>query len=80
MVRGTRFLFGGGADKSSVLNTGNIVGFCSVKIAAGQKLFVKFYHFTRFDSFGAKGFKLRLASVNPNYLRRLNKFCFFIDP
>ena len=80
MVCGACVLFFSGADKSSVLYTGNIVGLGSVIIAAGKKVFVELNHLAAFASLFTKCFKLLFAAVNPNDFRRINKLDFFVNP
>ena len=73
------FLFAG-ADECSVLNTRNVVGLCSVKIAAGKFLFIQFDHFTRCNGFRSEGVCLIFAAVYPNNVVGIGKILDFVKP
>ena len=54
-----------GADECSVLNTGNVVGLCSVVDTARELLLVELYHLTSSECFLTELVKLLLAAVDP---------------
>ena len=80
MVGGAGVLFFSGADQSSVLHTGHVVLCGSVQIAVGQQLLVELDHLAGFHSLRLQGVDLFLRTVDPNDLRGLGQFHFFVQP
>lgn len=79
MVGGAGVLFFFGADQSSVLHTGHVVLCGSVQIAVGQQLLIELDHLAGFHSLRLQGVDLFLRTVDPNDLRGLGQFHFFVQ-